>query len=103
MALEVLGDIEEGDENEDLFRAVSIDKEWKPADYGLVPDHGSAMKEKSTYVESELRKNFGRKATKKMTIAEFHQWALEGQNTETIEKIVNWKAADFDDENIWEL
>jgi len=101
ITLEVLGDIEE-DDNEDLFRAASIDKGWKPADYGLVPDHGSSMKEKSTYLESELRKNFGKKATKKMTIAEFKQWALEGQNTETIEKIVNWKAADFDDENIWE-
>jgi len=101
-ALEVLGDIEEEDKNEDLFRAATIDKAWKPADYGLVPDHGSAMKEKSTYAESELRKNFGRKATKKMTIAEFQQWALEGQNTERIEKIVNWKAADFNDENLWE-
>jgi len=102
ISLEVLGEIEEEDQNEDLFRSASIEKGWKPADYGLVPDHSNWMKKKNTYLESELRKNFGQKADRKMTIPEFKAWALVGKNMDIINKILNWKAADFNDEKIWE-
>jgi len=59
---------------------------WKPAEYGMTPDHGLCFKPKTFYTEKELHSHDGEERSSKLTVSQIMEEGFP----------VDWKEAQFD-------